>query len=71
VVTSENVILTVASQASVAVAAINTGIAGQLIGETGSTHAIVGAVISSTTIVRLQVELFPQSSVAVQVLVVL
>ena len=32
VVTSEKVILTVASQASVAVGATNTGVAGQLIG---------------------------------------
>ena len=35
------------------------------------TQVIVGGVISCTTIVRLHVAVFPQSSVAVQVLVVL
>ena len=35
------------------------------------THVIVGGVISCTTIVRLQVAVLPQSSVAVHVLVTL
>ena len=35
------------------------------------THVIVGGVLSCTTIVRLQVAVLPQSSVAVHVLVVL
>ena len=46
VVTSEKVMLTVASQASVAVGAVNTGVAGQLIGVVCVTHVIVGDVIS-------------------------
>ena len=70
-VTSEKVIVTVASHASVAVGATNTGEAGQLIGVVWLAHVIVGGVISCTTIVRLQVALLPQSSVAVHVLVVL
>jgi hypothetical protein len=71
VVTSANVIVTVASHASVAVGGINTGTAGQLIGEVCATQVIVGAVISRTTIVALHVDKLPQSSDAVQVLVVL
>ncbi len=46
VVTSENVIVTVASQASVAIGAVNTGTAGQSIGVVCATQVIVGAVIS-------------------------
>lgn len=65
------VIATVASHASVAVGATHTGIAGQLTGLVWVAQVITGAVTSRTTIVRLQVELFPQSSVAVQVLVTL
>jgi len=63
--------VTVASQASVAVGAANAGTAGQLIGVVCATHVIVGGVISRTTMVPLQVDVFPQSSVAVQVLVTL
>jgi len=70
-VTSENVIATLASHASVAVGAINAGVAGQLIGVVWATQVIVGAVISWTTMVRLQVAVFPQSSVAVHVLATL
>ena len=67
VVASLDVIKTVASHASVAVALTHTGVAGQLIGEFCAKHVIVGAVTSRTTIVRLQVDVLPQSSVAVQV----
>jgi len=51
VVTSDIVIVTVASQASVAVGAIHTGTAGQLIGEVCVAHVIVGGVLSVTLIV--------------------
>ena len=71
VVTSENVIATVRSHASVAVGATNTGKAGQAIGVTCVAHVMVGGVISCTTMVPLQVAVLPQSSVAVQVLVTL
>ena len=70
-VTSEKVMATVRSQASVAVGGMNTGVAGQAMGVTCVTQVIVGGVISCTTIVRLQVAVFRQSSVAVQVLVTL
>ena len=69
--TSEKVIATVRSQASVAVGGVKTGVAGQAIGDVCATHVIVGGVISCTTIVPLQVAVLPQSSVAVHVLVVL
>ena len=71
VVTSANVMVTLASQASVAVGGVNTGVAGQLIGVVCATQVIVGGVISCTTIVRLHVAVLPQSSVAVQVLATL
>ena len=71
VLTSENVILTLGSQVSDAVGGLNTGVAGQLIGVVCATQVIVGGVLSCTTMVRLQVAVFPQSSVAVHVLVVL
>ena len=71
VVASPKVIVTVASHASVAVGGVNTGMAGQLIGVVCVTHVIVGGVMSLTTMVPLQVAVFPQSSVAVQVLVTL
>jgi len=71
VVTSENVTVTLASQASVAVGGINTGVAGQLIGVVWATQVIVGGVTSCTTIVPVQVAVLPQSSVAVHVLVTL
>ena len=61
----------VGSHASVAVGAVNTGVAGHAIGDVCAAHVIVGGVISCTTIVPLQVAVLPQSSVAVQVLVTL
>ena len=69
--TSEKVIATVRSQASVAVGGVNTGVAGQAIGDVCATHVIVGGVISCTTMVPLQVAVLPQSSVAVHVLLTL
>ena len=58
-------------QASVAVAVANTAGAGQLI-VTGAGNAnITGACISITCIVWVAEEAFPQSSMAVQVLVIL
>jgi len=71
VVTSEEMIVILGSQVSVAVGGVNTGKAGQLTGVVCVTQVIVGGVISCTTIVLLQVAVFPQSSVAVHVLVVL
>ena len=71
VVRSEKVMATVRSQASVAVGGVNTGVAGQAIGDVCVTQVIVGGVISCTTMVALQVAVLRQSSVAVQVLVVL
>ena len=68
---SENVMDTLGSQVSVAVGGVNTGNAGQLTGVVCVTQVIVGGVISCTTIVRLHVAVFPQSSVAVHVRVVL
>jgi hypothetical protein len=69
--TSENVKVTLGSHASLNVGGVKTGVAGQLIGVVCVAQVIVGGVISCTTIVRLQVAVFPQSSVAVQVRVVL
>jgi hypothetical protein len=71
VVASLKVTATVASHASVAVGAVNTGTAGQLIGVVWATHVIVGGVLSRTTIVPVQDAVLPQSSVAVQVRVTL
>ena len=68
---STKVIFTLASQASVAVASPKLGVAGQLIGEVTVGQVMVGGVTSCTTIVRLQVAVLPQSSVAVQVRVTL
>ena len=70
-VTSLNVMDTEASQASLAVAAPKVGTAGQSIGDTTVGHVMLGGVISCTLIVRLQVAVLPQSSVAVQVRVTL
>ena len=67
VVASDMVIVTVASHASVAVGAVNTGTDGQLIGLDCIAHVIVGAVMSRTTMVPEHVAVLPQSSVAVQV----
>ena len=70
VVTSAKVIVTLASQASVAVANSKVGTAGQSIVSFGITgQVITGAVVSCTKIVALQVEELPHESVAVQVLV--
>ena len=71
VVASEKVIATVASQASIAVAIPKFGVAGQEITVAISGQKIEGGVTSCTTIVRLQEDVFPQSSVAVQVRVTL
>jgi len=70
-VASENDIDTSKSHASVAVAAVNTGIAGQLRGLACVVQVIVGALMSCTEIVRLQVAILLQSSVAIQVRVTL
>src|SRR6187431_408942 len=70
-VTSLKLMDTEGSQASLAVAAPKVGVAGQLIGDTTVGQVIVGGVTSCTVMVRLQVAVFPQSSVAVQVRVTL
>src|SRR6188474_2916354 len=70
-VTSLKLMDTEASQASLAVAAPKVGTAGQLIGDTTVGQVMLGGVISCTAIVRLQVAVLPQSSVAVQVRVTL
>ena len=57
---------TVWSQASLAVALPHTGVAGQsMVWLAG--HVMDGAVISRTVIVALQVDVLPQSSVALQI----
>jgi len=55
----------------VAVGVGNTGVAGQLIIVGAGKEEIIGAVISCTVIVCEAVELFPQASLAVHVLVTL
>jgi hypothetical protein len=70
VVASEEEMATLGSQLSDAVAAPKVGTAGQLIGEVTEGHVIVGGVTSFTTMVRLHVAVFPQSSVAVHVRVI-
>ena len=67
VVTSLKLMATEGSQASVAVAAAKVGVAGQLIGDTTTGQVMAGGVISCTLMERLQVDVLPQSSVAVQV----
>src|SRR6186997_2361583 len=70
VVTSAKVISTTASQASVAAAKPKVGVKGQSMVSFGITGQVMtGAVVSCTNIDALQVDEFPQSSVAVQVLV--
>src|SRR6187455_1710978 len=70
VVTSVKVIVTDASQASVAVAKPKVGVNGQSMVSFGITgQVITGGVVSCTKMVALQVDELPQSSVAVQVLV--
>src|SRR4030095_10590699 len=71
VVTSLNVIATEGSQASLAVAAPKVGVAGHMIGDTTVGHVMAGGVISCTLMERLQVDVLPQSSVAVHVRVTL
>src|SRR5258706_90 len=66
VVVSANVGITLGSHKSEAVAAPKEGLAGHSTLDTVG-HVIVGAVLSVTEIVLLQVEEFPQSSVAVHV----
>ena len=70
-VRSEKVKATVGSHASVAVGATNVGVAGQAIGVVCVAHVMVGGTRSCTTMVELQVAVFKQSSVAVQVLLTL
>src|SRR5690349_23701418 len=67
VVTFEKVMLTLASQASVAVAGGNVGVAGHSIEGVTVGQVIAGAVSSTTDMALLQDEAFPQSSEAVQV----
>jgi len=55
--------------ASVAVAVANTGVAGQLITDGAGKAEMTGAVMSCTWIVCEAVELLPQPSVAVHILV--
>jgi hypothetical protein len=69
VVTSVNVKEGELSQASVVVAVVKLGVAGQLIELGAGSDEITGAVISSTVIVCDAVEEFPHASVAVHVLV--
>ena len=71
-VTSEKVTVTLVSHKSDAVGSMNSGTPGQSIGVTCAvSQVIVGAIVSCTTIVALHVDVFKQSSVAVQVLVTL
>ena len=71
VVASLKVMATLGSQASVAVAIPKVGIAVQLTGDATEGHVSDGGVKSCTEIVRLQEEVLPQSSVAVQLRVTL
>ena len=71
VVTSSNVSNGFSSQASVAEATANSGVAGQLMVEAEGNSAITSAVTSCTLMVCEAVELFPQASEAVQVRVTL
>ena len=64
-------IITVGSQASVAVAfpVLDTSVFAGQFRVTSIGHVIAGGALSMTTIVRLHVAVLPQSSVAVHVLV--
>jgi hypothetical protein len=64
-----NVKLTTGSQSSVTTGVPKVGSAPQSIGEITIAHMISGGVLSTTSMVCTQVAVFPQSSVAVQVLV--
>src|SRR3989442_10400723 len=66
-VTSADVKLGAASQASVAVGEANPGVAGHSIVLGAGTAEIAGAVVSTTSIVWLSVLVLPQASFAVQV----
>ena len=63
--------LTEASHASIAVAFPKSGIEPHVIGLTTVGQVIIGAVLSCMTIVLLQLDVLPQSSTAVHVLVTL
>ena len=67
VVASLNVMDTLASHASVAVATPKLGVAGHSTEAVGFGHVMTGAVLSVTEIVRAHCVELPQSSVAVQV----
>lgn len=69
VVTSMNDQLMALPHASVAVAVVKEGVAGQLIVDSAGNAAMTGAVISCTLMVCDAVDILPQASVAVQVLV--
>ena len=71
VVTSFDVSVKALPHASVAVATSNTGVAGQFIVLGAGKAPITGAVISWTLMVCDLIEIFPQPSVAVHVLVTL
>src|SRR5262245_62390632 len=71
VVASTKEMATLGSQASLAEAVPKLGCVGQLMGDTTVGQVMAGGVMSRTWIVRLQVEVLPQSSVAVQVRVTL
>ena len=64
VVTSLNTMVTFGSQASLAEAAPKVGTAGQSMGDTTVGQVMEGGVMSCTTMVWLQEEVLPQSSVA-------
>ena len=70
VVMSVNEIFTMASHPSVAVASPNTGVPVHSIGDVTEGHVITGGIVSCMIIDLLQLEVFPQSSVAVQVRVI-
>jgi hypothetical protein len=66
VVVSPNVTVTSWSQASLAVTVGQVGVAGQLIVALEA-QVMVGGVMSLTVTVALQVDVLPQSSVALQI----
>ena len=71
VVISADVRVKLLPHSSVAVAVAKLGVAGQLIVDADGKGSMTGAVMSCTLIVCAAVEVLPQSSVAVQVLVTL
>jgi len=70
VVESEKVSATLASQRSETKGGLKVGVAGQLSGVVCVVQVTDGGILSITTIEALHVPVFPQSSVAVQVRVV-